>query len=139
MVFKEEDRLIDSPGWSVIFLIALVIMTACVRIGAIVSVSIKEWRKANPDPGRKLAQHICEFQQCVTKIEVYPPPGMLVLEIRALSDEMEEARLYFSRRHPDFPELEALSRMDRVWFDVRAEPVKGIPKDDAVAHLRLRR
>ena len=132
-----------SFGWRLIVFIGLMFMTACIGLAAFLrgmrifgEQDSKEARQA----AMELAARICGTPQRVRNNKWHrPPKGMLDLELRANSEEMQEARLLFPQKHPDFKELVHIQQFSQIEFELQKEPIKGVEPQDAIAYLRLKK
>lgn len=124
----------NSIGWVIIVLIVLFVMTEALGYTSFVSSKSK---RESIEEAKRLARQVCRSQQWVQKIIVYPPPGMLVMELRSSEAEADVSCLIFPRNHPDFAKLESLSSFDLIDFEFSEEVSGKVTKHDAVAYLRL--
>ena len=86
----------------------------------------------------EVARRITYSSQRITRVEVWPHPGMICIGIRADSEAMEEVSLVFSHLHPDAIYLRRIKRLGILIFNFQELPVKKVKKQDPTAYLRLK-
>ena len=121
-----------SPGWLILFAFVAIFLLTVPRV-----LWPKSDRSTEREKSIELAKLVASWPQ---RIRSRSLPGMLVLSLRANSEEMEEAQLVFPPSHPDFERLKAMeaSGFAQIHFDFQEEPIPKVEPNDAVAYLRLR-
>ncbi len=124
-----------TPGWIWVIFVILFILTLSIRLASLFFGPKKDSKIAKVE-AIQLASQICENAQRIRNIKVR---GMVILDLRADSDEMEEVYLAFPRKHPDFYELESLESLAFIRFKLNREPIRKLKPYDATTYLRLKK
>lgn len=126
-----------NSGWIIIFFIATAIF------GTAAGLIQLAFPKVDRDKERlgsiELAKSICSFRQRVSRVKVYSPRGMLIIDLVADDEEMKEIHLAFDREHPDFEHLAEITGFGVLRFDFQETPIPGLNPQDATAYLRLKK
>ena len=113
----------DIFAWTVIVALFLLVYTFMIPLLQEMGLWGKRDRTKEIEQAKFLARLISGAELLLLEASV---PGMAVLVFRTNIPEIEEGRLVFSSKHPDFQAIAKLARFDRIRFRMEDNPAKKV-------------